>query len=59
MTLQATLGILTLLHEVPILLALVHQGVAILVLTLAVVQAERLMAGSTALEAQRLRVAAG
>jgi cytochrome c oxidase assembly protein subunit 15 len=59
MTLQATLGILTLLHEVPILLALVHQGVAILVLTLVVVQAERLMAGSTALEAQRLRVAAG
>jgi cytochrome c oxidase assembly protein subunit 15 len=44
---------------VPILLALVHQGVAILVLTLVVVQAERLMAGSTALEAQRLRVAAG
>jgi cytochrome c oxidase assembly protein subunit 15 len=59
MTLQATLGILTLLHEVPIPLALVHQGVAILVLTLAVVQAERLMAGNTALERQRLRVAAG
>jgi cytochrome c oxidase assembly protein subunit 15 len=59
MTLQATLGILTLLYEVPILLALVHQGVAILVLTLAVVQAERLMAGNTALERQRLRVAAG
>ncbi|OPH83419.1 COX15/CtaA family protein [Nitrobacter vulgaris] len=59
MTLQATLGILTLLHEVPIPLALVHQGVAILVLTLAVVQAERLMAGNTALEGQRLRVAAG
>jgi cytochrome c oxidase assembly protein subunit 15 len=59
MTLQATLGILTLLHEVPILLALVHQGVAILVLTLAIVQAERLMVGNTALEQQRLRVAAG
>jgi cytochrome c oxidase assembly protein subunit 15 len=59
MTLQATLGILTLLHEVPIPLALVHQGVAILVLTLAVVQAERLMAGNRALEGQRLRVAAG
>jgi cytochrome c oxidase assembly protein subunit 15 len=58
MTLQATLGILTLLHEVPILLALVHQAVAIVVLTLAIVQAERLM-GSTALERQRLRVAAG
>jgi cytochrome c oxidase assembly protein subunit 15 len=59
MTLQATLGILTLLHEVPILLALVHQGVAILVLTLAVVQAERLMAGKPALERQGLRMAAG
>jgi cytochrome c oxidase assembly protein subunit 15 len=42
MTVQATLGILTLLHQVPILLALTHQGVAIVVLTLAVVQSERL-----------------
>jgi len=40
--LQATLGILTLLHQVPIDLALTHQGVAIIVLTLAVCQAERL-----------------
>jgi cytochrome c oxidase assembly protein subunit 15 len=59
MTLQATLGILTLLNEVPILLALVHQGVAILVLTLAIVQAERLMAGNAASERQQLRMAAG
>jgi cytochrome c oxidase assembly protein subunit 15 len=44
-TLQAALGILTLLNHVPIVLALTHQAVAILVLTLAVVQAERL-AGS-------------
>jgi cytochrome c oxidase assembly protein subunit 15 len=43
-TLQATLGILTLLNQVPIDLALVHQGVAIAVLTLAVFQAERLTA---------------
>ncbi len=43
-TLQATLGILTLLHHVPIDLALTHQAVAIAVLTLAVVQAERLAA---------------
>src|ERR1700709_154530 len=43
-TLQATLGILTLLHQVPILLALAHQAVAIAVLTLAVVQAEQLAA---------------
>lgn len=42
--LQATLGILTLLHQVPIDLALTHQAVAIVVLTLAVVQAERLAA---------------
>ena len=35
-TLQATLGILTLLNQVPIDLALAHQAVAIAVLTLAV-----------------------
>ncbi len=44
MLLQATLGILTLLHQVPIDLALAHQAVAIVVLTLAVFQAERLVA---------------
>jgi heme a synthase len=43
-TLQATLGILTLLNQVPIDLALTHQAVAIAVLTLATVQAERLAA---------------
>jgi cytochrome c oxidase assembly protein subunit 15 len=43
-TLQATLGILTLLNQVPIDLALAHQAVAIAVLTFAVVQAERLSA---------------
>jgi cytochrome c oxidase assembly protein subunit 15 len=43
-TLQAVLGILTLLNRVPILLALSHQAVAIAVLTLAVLQAERLAA---------------
>jgi cytochrome c oxidase assembly protein subunit 15 len=41
-TLQATLGILTLLNQVPIDLALSHQAVAIAVLTLAIFQAERL-----------------
>ena len=40
--LQATLGILTLLNQVPMDLALAHQAVAIAVLTLAVLQAERL-----------------
>jgi heme a synthase len=38
---QATLGILTLLNQVPINLALAHQAVAIVVLTLAVLQVER------------------
>jgi heme a synthase len=43
-SLQAVLGILTLLNQVPIGLALAHQAVAIIVLTLAVMQAERLAA---------------
>jgi cytochrome c oxidase assembly protein subunit 15 len=41
-TLQATLGILTLLNQAPMDLALTHQAVAIVVLMLAVFQAERL-----------------
>ncbi len=43
-TVQATLGIYTLLYQVPILLALAHQAGAIVVLTLAVVHFERLAA---------------
>jgi cytochrome c oxidase assembly protein subunit 15 len=43
-TLQATLGILTLLHQVPIDLALAHQAMAIVVLALAIFQTERLVA---------------
>ena len=43
--LQAVLGVLTLLHQVPIDLALAHQAMAIVVLTLAVLQTERLVAG--------------
>jgi cytochrome c oxidase assembly protein subunit 15 len=46
-TLQALLGILTLLNQVPLALALSHQAVAIVVLTLAVLQAERLSGGQT------------
>ncbi|MFN3658762.1 MAG: COX15/CtaA family protein [Pseudolabrys sp.] len=42
MTFQAVLGIVTLLHQAPLPLALAHQVVAILVLTVAVVHAERL-----------------
>jgi cytochrome c oxidase assembly protein subunit 15 len=45
LVLQAALGILTLLNQVPIDLALAHQAMAIVVLTLAVLQTERLVAG--------------
>lgn len=41
-TVQAMLGILTLLYQVPIDLALAHQAMALVVLTLAVLQVERL-----------------
>jgi len=44
-TIQAALGIATLIHQVPIALALAHQGMAIVVLAIAVVHAERLMPG--------------
>ena len=42
LTIQAALGILTLLGQVPIGLALAHQAGAILVLAVAVVHARRL-----------------
>ena len=41
-TIQAALGITTLLYQVPISLALAHQGMAIIVLAIAVVHTERL-----------------
>ena len=44
MTIQAGLGIVTLLYAAPLALALTHQGMAIVVLTIAVVHAERLTA---------------
>jgi heme a synthase len=53
-TLQATLGILTLLHQVPTALGLAHQAVAIVVLTLAVMQAERLAARQRQQSPQKL-----
>ena len=59
MTVQATLGILTLLHQVPISLGLAHQGVAIVVLTLAIAQVERLGASSSAHEPRISPLAAG
>jgi heme a synthase len=43
-TLQASLGILVLLDHVPLLLALAHQGMAIVVLALAVGHSQRLLA---------------
>ena len=52
--LQAVLGILTLLHQVPIDLALAHQAVAIVVLSLAVLQTERLVARRTEIDRQKL-----
>jgi cytochrome c oxidase assembly protein subunit 15 len=57
--LQATLGILTLLHQVPIDLALAHQATAIVVLTLAVLQAERLVARRVGQDRQNLAVPLG
>jgi cytochrome c oxidase assembly protein subunit 15 len=57
-TVQATLGILTLLYQVPILLGLAHQAVAIVVLTLAVFQLERLANRQAELEPEKIVLAA-
>jgi len=54
MTLQAALGILTLINQVPILLALAHQAVAIAVLTSVIFQVERLAARQPGKEQQKL-----
>ena len=51
---QAVLGIFTLLHQVPIDLALAHQAVAIVVLTIAVVNVERLSPRRAAAISERL-----
>jgi cytochrome c oxidase assembly protein subunit 15 len=45
LTVQASLGILTLIYQVPLPLALAHQGMAMIVLTIAVVHAERFVSG--------------
>jgi cytochrome c oxidase assembly protein subunit 15 len=58
-TLQATLGILTLLNQVPMDLALAHQAGAIAVLTLAVLQAERLAARRSQTGPQQLGLPVG
>jgi cytochrome c oxidase assembly protein subunit 15 len=57
--LQAILGILTLLNQVPILLALAHQAVAIAILMLAIFQAERLAARQMPSKQPKLALPAG
>ncbi len=57
--LQAALGIQTLLHQVPILLGLAHQAMAIVVLTLAMLQAERLAARQANQRRQKLALPVG
>ena len=57
--LQATLGIFTLLRQVPIDLALAHQAIAIVVLTLAVLQTERLVARRVGEDRPKLVVPVG
>ena len=46
-TLQAALGIFTLLHEAPLALALAHQVMAIVVFSIAIAHAERLVHRTT------------
>lgn len=46
-TLQATLGVVTLLYQAPLSLALAHQLLAIVVFTVAIIHAERLSHGQT------------
>jgi cytochrome c oxidase assembly protein subunit 15 len=55
-TIQASLGILTLVHAVPLPLALAHQGMALVVLALAVIHAQRL-AARPAMHANAINVA--
>jgi heme a synthase len=43
-TIQASLGIFTLIHQAPLPLALTHQAMAMIVLTIAVIHAERMVA---------------
>jgi len=52
--LQAALGVLTLLNQVPVLLGLAHQAVGMSVLTLAIFQAERLAARQRERQQQKL-----
>jgi len=58
-TLQAVLGIVTLLYQAPLALALSHQAMAIAVLTLAIVHAERLTRHAKNAIAEAAPVASG
>lgn len=57
--LQAVLGIVTLLYQVPILPALAHQAVAIMILTLAIVQVDRLSARQPLSQRETMALAVG
>ena len=59
MLFQAIIGIVTLLNQVPIDLGLAHQATAIVVLSLALLQAERLSAGLPRTTPAKLGLAAG
>src|SRR5262249_21358696 len=50
-TIQAAVGVLTLVHFVPIVLALAHQGMAMVVLAIAVANARGLVARAAAARA--------
>src|SRR5262249_47176501 len=53
-TIQAAFGIITLLHQAPIALSLTHQGMAMVVLTIAVVHAQRMSVRKAETEAAAL-----
>ena len=55
--LQAAIGIVTLLYQVPILPALAHQAIALVVLTLAVFQVDRLVPRRSVEKQQHFRLA--
>jgi cytochrome c oxidase assembly protein subunit 15 len=46
-SLQAIIGIVTLLHQAPLPLALAHQGIAMVVLTIATIHAHRAIQSKT------------
>ena len=54
-TLQAALGILTLLYQAPLWLALMHQGMAMIVLTIAALHAQAMAAPEGAPHPRTLR----